>query len=59
MIEAQALAEAKGIEAKSHAQAIADVEIGTAEANVTEAQAIADQKKGLAEAVVIKEKYSV
>ena len=59
VIESEALAEAKGIEVKSHAQAVADVEIGKAKAEITEAHAAADQKKGLAEAIVSKEKYDV
>ena len=70
VIEAEALAEAKGIQAKSHAQAIADLEIGEAAAKVAKekglaeseviaAIATADKEKGLAEAAVISQKYHV
>ncbi len=69
VIEMKAEAEAKGIRAKSNAQAEAEERLGftaakvnrekgLANAEVTEVQAAADEKKGLADARIMKEKFA-
>lgn len=57
VLEAEAVARAKGIEVESHARAIADTELGKAEAEVINMKASAEKEKGMAEASVMEQKF--
>ncbi len=59
VLEMKAIAEAKGIKAKSEAEASATQKVGTAEAEVIKAKAVAEEERGMAENKVLDERYAV